>query len=377
MKIAAIKERAAHESRVAITPAAVKMYAALGLEVCIESGAGVLANFSDESFRKVGAKIYKSAAETLKNADILVKAQPSPKTDKNSEIKMLKKNSLLIGALSPFQNHDLIKDYAKHDISSFALELLPRITRAQEMDILSSQSSLAGYRAVIDASYHFNKIFPMLITSAGTIFPAKVLVLGTGVAGLQAIATAKRLGAIVTGFDVREAAKESVESLGSKFVFPKIQTLETKAGYAKEASKNEQNIIKETIAAQVSKANIVISTALIPGKKPPILLTKVMVESMPQGSVIVDLVASQGGNCELTKCDKIVDHNGIKIIGHTNYSSLTAEDSSNLYARNVFNFIKLLYSKEKKSLNIDVNDEIIKATLLTQNGQIVQKQFSK
>lgn len=377
MKIVAIKERASDEKRVAITPAIAKMYVSLGLEVLIEKDAGQLANFSDDSFIKAGASIFTSLPETLKKADVLVKIQPTPKKEKNCEIDLMKKDALIIGALSPFQNQNLLHDYAKQHISAFALELLPRITRAQEMDILSSQSSLIGYRAVIEASSYFGKIFPMSVTSAGTIFPAKVLVLGTGVAGLQAIATAKRLGAIVIGFDVREAAKESVESLGAKFVFPNIQNLETKAGYAKEANKNEQSIILETIAEQVKKADIVISTALIPGKKPPILLTKAMIETMKQGGVVVDLVAAQGGNCELTKCGNVFIHNGITIIGHANYASLIAEDASNFFARNIFNFFKLLYNKEKDSINIDLTDEIIKATLLTHTGKIVQEQFSK
>lgn len=373
MKIVALKERALHEKRVAITPSIAKMYVALGIEVLIESGAGDLAKFSDDDFKKSGAKIFTSVSDTIKKADIVVKVQPTPKKEKSCETALMKKNSLLIGALSPFQNKELLEDCAKREISSFALELLPRITRAQEMDILSSQSSVTGYRAVIDASYHYSKIFPMLVTSAGTIFPAKILVIGTGVAGLQAIATAKRLGAIVTGFDVRSSAKESVESLGAKFVYPKIENLETKAGYAKEASKSQQTLINTTIAEQVAKSNIVITTALIPGKKPPILLTKSVVETMPRGGVIVDLVASQGGNCELTKLDKVVNHKEITIIGNANYASLVAEDSSNLYARNIFNFVKLLYNKEKKSLNIDLDDEIIKATLLTHNGKITQK----
>jgi NAD(P) transhydrogenase subunit alpha len=377
MKIVAIKEKALYEKRVAITPAIVKMYTSLGLEVLVEKGAGESANFSDESFTKAGAQLFTSVAETLKTADILLKVQPTPNKEKACETKLMKKDSVIIGALSPFQNKDLLQEYATNHISSFALELLPRITRAQEMDILSSQSSITGFRAVIDAANHFAKIFPMLVTSAGTIFPAKVLVLGTGVAGLQAIATAKRLGAIVTGFDVREAAKESVESLGAKFVFPKIQNLETKAGYAKEANKNEQAAIQEAIAEQVKKADIVISTALIPGRKPPVLLTKTMIETMRQGSIVVDLVASHGGNCELTKVNEVINHKGITIIGHANYASLVAEDASSLYARNIFNFVKLLYNKEKKTLNIDLNDDIIKATLLTYKGKITQEQFSK
>ena len=348
MKIVAIKEKALHEKRVAITPAIVKMYTSLGLEVLVEKGAGEPSNFSDESFTKAGATIFTSVAETLKTADILLKVQPTPNKEKACETKLMQKDSVIIGALSPFQNKELLQEYATNHISSFALELLPRITRAQEMDILSSQSSLTGFRAVIDAANHFAKIFPMLVTSAGTISPAKVLVLGTGVAGLQAIATAKRLGAVVTGFDVREAAKESVESLGAKFVFPKIQNLETKAGYAKEANKNEQAAIQEAIAGQVKKADIVISTALIPGKKPPVLLTKTMIETMRQGSIVVDLVASHGGNCELTKANEVINHKGITIIGHANYASLVAEDASSLYARNIFNFVKLLYNKKKR-----------------------------
>ena len=283
----------------------------------------------------------------------------------NETLNRLKKDQILIGVLNPYLNEKKLKELTSKNINCFSLELLPRITRAQSMDILSSQANLAGYKAVVDSFAYFKKAIPMMMTAAGTISAAKVLVVGAGVAGLQAIATAKRMGAIVFATDVRTASKEQVESLGGKFLSVEgAENLETEGGYAKEASdefkKKQEELLKETL----KKIDIIICTALIPGKKAPIIIKKDMIDVMPNGSVIYDLAASQGGNSELTKADEIIDANGVKIMGDTNILNKLPVSASNLYAKNMFNFITNLYDKDKKSFNINLEDEIIEKTMV-------------
>ena len=375
MKIGILKEREESERRVAATPATVKNFSDLGIEVCVESGAGLASSFSDAAYEEAGAKISKIPLEIISDADIVLKVQPSPsKHQKNTELAFMKKGAILIAMMSPADNLELFKEYSKKDITSFAMELVPRITRAQSMDVLSSQSNLAGYRSIIDASYEYNKIFPMMMTAAGTVIPAKILILGAGVAGLQAIATAKRLGAVVKVFDVRASAKEQVESLGGDFIEVPVeegQDLETKGGYAKEASEEYKKKQSALIHKTLSSSDIAVCTALIPGKKAPILITKQMVDDMKPGSVIVDLAAITGGNCEVTELDEVVDYNGVRVVGYSNYPSRVSTDASSLYAKNLFNFVKLLYDKETKKLNINLEDEIIKSSLITHNSYIV------
>ena len=374
MKIGVLKERVADEKRVAISPATTKSFIELGFKVFVETGAGIEAGFSDGDFEKAGAKISKVPLEILSDADIVLKVQPSPTGSKNTELYSMKSGAIIIGMLSPFENHDLFNNYCKKEITSFAMELVPRITRAQAMDVLSSQSNIAGYRAVIEASNEYNRIFPMMITAAGTISPTRVLVLGAGVAGLQAISTAKRLGAIVTVFDVRSAAKEQVESVGGNFIeVPKTEDFETKGGYAKETDDEYKKKQSDLIHQEIKRSNIVICTALIPGKKAPILVTKQMLDDMKLGSVIVDLAAINGGNCEATELNKIAEYNGIKIIGHANYASKVASNASELYAKNLFNFVKLLHDKDSKSIKINLEDEIVRASLITNDGKMVNQ----
>lgn len=371
MKIAILKETAANEKRVAATVDTVKNMISLGFEVVIESKSGLLSAINDDDYVAVGAKIVKDAASAVKDADIILKVQIQ-----KDEIKKLKDSTIVVGLASLYENNGLVAELNKKNISCFAMEFVPRITRAQSMDVLSSQSNLAGYRAVIDASYEYSRAMPMMMTAAGTVIPAKVLVLGAGVAGLQAIATAKRLGAIVSAFDVRPAAKEQVESLGASFIEVKTeetQQLETKGGYAAEASEDYKKKQNELIAQTIKKQNIVITTALIPGRKAPVLVTKEMVESMAFGSVIVDIAAVNGGNCELTKLDEVSEINGVKIIGYGNYPSRLATDASRLYAKNLLNFLGLIFNKEEKKLVIDMEDEIVKSSLITYQGKTMKE----
>jgi len=382
MKVGVLKERMSHEKRVAVSPDTVKSLVSLGFDVFIETNAGILAGINDQHYKEAGAKITKNIADTVDDADIILKVQPSPKTTskKENETTLLKKGALVIGMLSPHNNTELFEEYTKKNITSFSLELLPRITRAQSMDVLSSQSNLSGYRAVIDAAYEYGKVFPMMMTAAGTASPARVLVIGAGVAGLQAVATAKRLGAIVSVFDVRTAAKEQVESLGAAFIEVKTesqQNLETKGGYAQEASAEYKKKQADLIAETIKKQNIVITTALIPGKEAPKLINAEMVKSMSWGSIIVDLAAVNGGNCALTVPNEITEHNGVKIIGYTNYPSRIPSDASKLYARNLLNFITLLYNKEEKKINLNFDDEIINSCIITHDSKVINKAILK
>jgi NAD(P) transhydrogenase subunit alpha len=376
MKVAIIKERRAHERRVAGSPDTVKRMVGMGLEVVTESGAGTGACFSDSTFAAAGASIAADAAAALGDADVVLKVQ-RPLIDGEAgvdELKYLKRGSVLIGLLQPGQNPADIEAYARAGISAFAMELLPRITRAQAMDVLSSQANLAGYKAVLDAAAEFGRAFPMMMTAAGTIKAARVLVMGAGVAGLQAIATARRLGAIVSATDVRAAAKEQVESLGGTFITvdeAAARSAETAEGYAREMGEDYQRRQREKITEALKRTDVVICTALVPGRKAPVLLTSAMIAELAPGSVIVDLAVEAGGNVEGTRPDEIaVTPNGVKIIGHVNMPSRIAVDASQLYARNLLSFLTLLVDKDHK-LKIDTTDEIIKATLLTADGAIV------
>ena len=359
MKIGSIKENLEIEQRIAITPEIIKKYTSLDLNIILPKGYGEHLGISDQEFINEGAGILDGDEKVLSEADLVL--QMNLVDEKNFE--KFKKEQILIGVLNPYSNKEKIKKLLEKKINCFSLELLPRITRAQSMDILSSQANLAGYKAVIDSFAYYQKAIPMMMTAAGTIPAAKVLVVGAGVAGLQAIATAKRMGAIVYATDVRLASKEQVESLGGKFLIVEgSENLETEGGYAKEASsefkKKQENLLKETL----KKIDIVICTALIPGKKAPIIIKKDMIDVMQSGSVIYDLAASQGGNAELTKVNEIIDHNGVKIMGDSNILNKLPNSASNLYAKNIFNFVSNLYDKENKKININLEDEIIEKT---------------
>ena len=360
MIIGSLSEDIKTEKRVAITPDVIKKYKSLGLNIHISKNYASHLGINDDQYKAEGASIS-SEEEIISNSNaILQMNMPS-----DSILNKLKKNQILIGVLNPYLNKDKLNEIVSNNISCFSLELLPRITRAQSMDILSSQANLAGYKAVVDSFAFFQKAIPMMMTAAGTISAAKVLVVGAGVAGLQAIATAKRMGAIVFATDVRLASKEQVESLGGKFLSVEgAENLETEGGYAKEASdefkKKQEDLLKDTL----KKIDIVICTALIPGKKAPIIIKKDMIEGMPNGSVIYDLAAVQGGNSELTKVDEIVEINGVKIMGESNILNKLPVSASNLYAKNIFNFIDNLFDKEKKTFEINLEDEIIEKTMV-------------
>jgi NAD(P) transhydrogenase subunit alpha len=373
MKIAIVKETLAAEQRVAASPETVKKLIALGAEVAVVSGAGLRAAMTDEAYIHAGATVV--AEDTaLGDADIILRVR-HPLA---SEIAKMKKGALMIGMLSPYQEKEMLGLCAAQGVTAMAMELVPRITRAQTMDVLSSQANLAGYRAVLEAAFEFGRAFPLMMTAAGTIPPAKVFIMGAGVAGLQAIATARRLGAQVSATDVRAASREQVASLGAAFVMvenEETKAAETAGGYAKEMSddyKQQQAIL---VADTIRKQDIVITTALIPGRKAPVLVTEEMVRSMKAGSVIVDLAVEQGGNCALSKAGEVVEVNGVKIVGHLNLPSRIAVDASALYARNLLNFLTPLIDKESKTLKINWEDEIVKAATLTHEGAIVHPNF--
>lgn len=374
MKIGVPKETRAGEARVAVSPDTVKKYCGLGYEVTVEKGAGAGASIPDELFKDAGATIAATAKAAAEKADIVLKVQRPTE----AEAKNYRAGSVLACVMSPYGDEASTKAVAAQKITSFAMEFMPRITRAQSMDVLSSQSNLAGYRAVIDASHEFTRVFPMMMTAAGTIAPAKVFVMGAGVAGLQAIATARRLGAVVSATDVRRAAGEQVESLGAKFIMVETaEDMETEGGYAKELSADEQKRQAELVANHVKNQDIVITTALIPGRPAPKLISKAMIESMKPGSVLVDLAVEAGGNCEGAKLDEIADINGVKIIGFSNMPSRLAVDASALYAKNLLNFLSAFSDEDKGELKIDWDDEIIKGTLLTKDGAIVHEATQK
>jgi H+-translocating NAD(P) transhydrogenase subunit alpha len=378
MKIGFIKERRPFESRIAVTPETVQKLKLLGVEVVIEKELGEHLDFADSLYKDAGAIIESSAQKTLEQADIVIKVQRPflPSEGKFNEVQYLKPGAVICANMSIQNVPEQIKAYKDASLTAFALELIPRITRAQSMDILSSQSNLAGYRAVIEACYEYNRGIPMMMTAAGTVPPARVLVLGAGVAGLQAIATAKRLGAIVSAFDVRAAAKEQVESLGAKFIEVDSSELgENKGGYANEMSAEYKQRQSDRIAEALEKNDIVITTALIPGKPSPKLITEPMLNRMKSGSVIVDMAIENGGNCEKTIAGEVITYKGIKIIGHINLASRIARDASTLFSKNVLSFVQLLLKDGNLEINLD--DEILKQSILTHNGQILSPLFKE
>jgi NAD(P) transhydrogenase subunit alpha len=368
MIIAIPKERRGDEARVAATPETAKKLKGLGLSVLVEKGAGAGAFYSDADYEAAGASIAPDGV--LENADIVLKVR-GPQPD---EIAQMKRGSILVALLAPATEKETIAQLADARIDAFAMEFLPRISRAQAMDVLSSQANLAGYKAVIDAAAEFGRAMPMMMTAAGTIAPARVFVMGVGVAGLQAIATARRLGAIVSATDVRPATKEQVESLGATFVAvvdDEFKNAQTAAGYAKEMSKEYQAKQAALIAETIKKQDIVITTALIPGRKAPVLVNEDMVKTMKAGSVIVDLAAEQGGNCPLTKPNQVINVHGVTIMGPTNLPGELAVDASNLYARNLLNFVTLMVDKKTGEAKPNWDDEIIKGSAVTRGGSIV------
>ncbi|MGN6284260.1 MAG: Re/Si-specific NAD(P)(+) transhydrogenase subunit alpha [Afipia sp.] len=371
MKIAIAKEVDAGEPRVAATPDTVKKFKALGIDVAIEPGAGLKSGLPDAEFTAVGAVV---SADAVKDADIVIKV----KRPEAAELARYKKGALVIAIMDPYGNEAAIKAMADAGVSAFAMELMPRITRAQVMDVLSSQANLAGYRAVIEAAEEFGRALPMMMTAAGTVPAAKVFVMGVGVAGLQAIATARRLGSVVTATDVRPAVKEQVESLGAKFIAvedEEFKQAETAGGYAKEMSKEYQAKQAALTAEHIKKQDIVITTALIPGRPAPRLVSLDMVKSMKPGSVLVDLAVERGGNVEGVKSGEVAEIDGVKIVGFPNLAGRVAASASGLYARNLLSFIETLFDKESKSLAVKWDDELVKATALTKDGAVIHPNF--
>ena len=361
MRITSVSENKNIEKRIAVTPDIAKKYIALGIELSLSENYGLHLGFKDEEYKELGVKILKDEKEAISNADIIVQLGLLSE-DKFS---LIKEKTILIGVFNPYNNKEKLSSLVKKKINIFSLELLPRITRAQSMDILSSQANLAGYKAVIESFANFEKAVPMMMTAAGTIPAAKVLVVGAGVAGLQAIATAKRMGAIVFATDVRMASKEQVESLGGKFLtVDGAENLETEGGYAKEASEEFKKKQEDLLSETLKKIDIVICTALIPGKIAPVIIKDSMIGGMKSGSVIYDLAAVQGGNTAFTQVDKIINKNGVKIMGEKNVLNKLPISASNLYAKNVFNFVANLYDKENNKINLNLEDEIINKTLI-------------
>ena len=372
MHIAVVRETDAAEPRVAATPETVKKLVALGATVAVEPDAGVKSGVPDAEYKAAGATLAKDA---VKGADLVLKVRrPSAE-----ELKSYQKGALVIAIMDPYGNDAALKAMADAGVIAFAMELMPRITRAQSMDVLSSQANLAGYRAVIDASAEYGRALPMMMTAAGTVPAAKIFIMGVGVAGLQAIATARRLGAIVTATDVRPAVKEQVQSLGAKFIAvedDEFKQAETAGGYAKEMSKEYQAKQAELVAEHIKKQDIVITTALIPGRPAPRLITKQMVASMRPGSVLVDLAVERGGNVEGAKPGEVVDAGGVKIVGYNNMPGRLAASASALYAKNLLTFIELLVDKKTKALAINWDDDIVKGTALTRDGAVIHPNFA-
>lgn len=371
IKIAVLKETAVNEKRVAATPETVKKYSAKGYQVFVVAGAGERAAYPDSDYAAAGAQVVPSADKAAGDADIVlcVQAPTIPV--------VVKAKAILIGLLSPYGSYERLAAMAETGAVAMAMELVPRTTRAQAMDVLSSQSNLAGYKAVLEAAANFPRAFPMMMTAAGTVPPARVFVMGAGVAGLQAIATARRLGAIVSATDVRPAAREQVQSLGASFVMvesDEMKQAETAGGYAKEMSEDFKQKQAKLVAETLVKQDVVITTALIPGRPAPVLVTEDMVKLMKPGSVVVDMAVEQGGNCTLSKLGQIVDFNGVKIMGLDNIPSRIPTDSSALYARNIMNLLGILVDKDGQ-LQINMDDDIIKAITLTKDGQVVHPNF--
>jgi proton-translocating NAD(P)+ transhydrogenase subunit alpha len=371
MKVAVIDESDAGEPRVAATPETIKKMIGLGATVAVEPGAGIKSGILDADYAAAGATL---GADALSGADIVLQVR----RPEGSELSRLKKGAIVIAMMDPYGHDGALKAIAEAGIIAFAMELLPRITRAQVMDVLSSQANLAGYRAVIDGAAEFRRALPMMMTAAGTVPAARVFIMGAGVAGLQAIATARRLGAIVTATDVRPAAKEQVESLGAKFIAvedEEFKAAETAGGYAKEMSKEYQAKQAALVTDHIKKQDIVITTALIPGRPAPRLVTKEMLASMRAGSVVVDLAVERGGNVEGAHPDTVAEIDGVKIIGYRNVPGRLAATASSLYAKNVYAFLEILIDKKNKSIAVNWDDEIVKATALTRDGAIVHPNF--
>jgi len=374
MRIAVLTETDANESRVAATPETVKKFKALGADVAIQAGAGLDSGVTDADYEAAGATIAGSPSAAAGEADIvlLVRRPDAALLD------VIKPGAIVVAIMDPYGNEDALAAMAEKNYTSFAMELMPRITRAQSMDILSSQANLAGYRAVIDASAEYGRAMPMMMTAAGTVPAARVFVMGAGVAGLQAIATARRLGAVVSATDVRPASKEQVASLGAKFVAvedEEFKQAETSGGYAKEMSAEYRAKQAELVATHIAKQDIVITTALIPGRPAPQLISRAMVESMKPGSVIVDLAVERGGNCELAEPGKVVDHQGVRIVGHLNMAGRLPASASALYSKNLYSFVETLIDKTNKTIAVNWDDELVKATLLTRDGAVVHPNF--
>ena len=383
MKIAVMKERRANERRVAATPETVKKFVGLGVDVVVEAGAGGAAHIADSEFQEAGAVIAADAAVALTGADVVLKVRRPLMDDEDegpNELALMAKGQALVAMLNPLIRRSDCDAYAAAGIDAYAMELMPRITRAQSMDVLSSQANLAGYKAVLDATEEYDRALPMMMTAAGTIAPAKVFVMGAGVAGLQAIATARRLGAVVSATDVRPVAKEQVESLGAKFVMVEDEEAaqaETAAGYAKEMSDEYQKKQAALITETIAKQDIVICTALIPGRTAPTLVTEAMVASMRPGSVIVDLAVENGGNCALSKMGEVVEAKGVKIVGHSNFPARLSVDASSLYARNLFNFLSPHIDGGNGNLSFDFEDETVSGVCLTRDGSIIHPMLSE
>ena len=383
MKIAVMKERRANERRVAATPETVKKFVGLGVDVVVEAGAGGAAHIADSEFQEAGAVIAADAAVALTGTDVVLKVRRPLMDDEDegpNELALMAKGQALVAMLNPLIRRSDCDAYAAAGIDAYAMELMPRITRAQSMDVLSSQANLAGYKAVLDATEEYDRALPMMMTAAGTIAPAKVFVMGAGVAGLQAIATARRLGAVVSATDVRPVAKEQVESLGAKFVMVEDEEAaqaETAAGYAKEMSDEYQKKQAALITETIAKQDIVICTALIPGRTAPTLVTEAMVASMRPGSVIVDLAVENGGNCALSKMGEVVEAKGVKIVGHSNFPARLAVDASSLYARNLFNFLSPHIDGGNGNLSFDFEDETVSGVCLTRDGSIIHPMLSE
>lgn len=375
MKIAVLRETSPGETRVAASPETVKKFTGLGASVAIERGAGEGANFVDHAFEEAGASLASNFAEATAGADLIL-AVCAPAID---DLARLSHGQKIAAIVSPHANAETLAAAARAGVDLFAMDLMPRITRAQSMDVLSSQSNLAGYKAVIDAAAYYGRAIPMMMTAAGTIAPAKIFIMGAGVAGLQAIATARRLGAVVSATDVRWAAKEQVESLGASFVTVDEEAMkgaETAGGYAKEMSVDFQRRQAEFVGKHIAKQNIVITTALIPGRPAPRLVTEEMVRSMAPGSVIVDLAVEQGGNVALSRRGEVIDIGGVIVVGFENVPGRLATDASSLYAKNLFNFVSAFFNKEKKEFVIDWDDDIIKGVALTRDGAIIHPGFA-
>ena len=375
MKIGIPCEVDKQEPRVAATPDTVKRLTGLGASIVVEKGAGDASGIPDADYVAAGATIAKNGKDVVKDADVVLKVRRPTE----AEVAGYKAGALVLAIMDPYGNEAALGALAKAGVAAFAMELMPRITRAQVMDVLSSQANLAGYRAVVDGAAEYGRAMPMMMTAAGTVPAARVFVMGAGVAGLQAIATARRMGAVVTATDVRPAAKEQVESLGAKFVAvmdDEFKQAETAGGYAKEMSKEYQAKQAELVASHIAKQDIVITTALIPGRPAPKLVTKAMVESMKPGSIVVDLAVERGGNCELAEPGKTaVTPNGVKIVGHLNVPGRLAASSSALYAKNLFSFLETMIDKKEKTLAVNWDDELVKATLLTRDGALVHPNF--